>query len=125
MFLDIVNILEEARGSMLWMKTTYLWKKLKGKHFRLLVSFLGTVKVRESWKVAMDEAEKSLDILARKMTPILNPGEFVFCTVPDPNEAGIARGESVCEFREAEGVTVVIDRSRADILKLDYDFIRY
>ena len=71
----------------------------------------------------MDEAEKSLDILARKMTPILNPGEFVFCTVPDPNEAGIARGESVCEFREAEGVTVVIDRSRADSLKLDYDFV--
>ena len=71
----------------------------------------------------MDEAEKSLDILARKMTPILNPGEFVFCTVPDPHEAGIARGESVCEFREAEGVTVVIDRSRADSLKLDYDFV--
>ena len=37
--------------------------------------------------------------------------------------AGIARGESVCEFREAEGVTVVIDRSRADNLKLDYDFV--
>ena len=71
----------------------------------------------------MDEAEKLLDILARKMTPILNPGEFVFCAVPDPNEAGIARGESVCEFREAEGVTVVIDRSRADSLKLDYDFV--
>ena len=40
-------------------------------------------------------------------------------------QAGIARGESVCEFREAEGVTVVIDRSRADSLKLDYDFVYF
>lgn len=55
------------------------------------------------------------------MQPELNPGEYVFVSITD---AGVvAREDIVCEFKEKEGVTIVIERRKADSLRLQYDFV--
>ena len=59
--------------------------------------------------------------LVEGMTPVLNPGEFVFTTVSDPSR--INRADTVCEFREREGVTLVLEKKKADELGLSYSFV--
>ena len=55
------------------------------------------------------------------MTPRLNDGEYVFVTVQELNE--IDRNVTICEFKEEEGITVVIDRNKADELNYTYDYV--
>jgi len=55
------------------------------------------------------------------MQPELNPGEYVFCTVKDPG--GIPTGEILSLFREKEGLTLILEKSRADELGLAYTFV--
>ncbi|ENB9661988.1 ACT domain-containing protein [Pseudomonas putida] len=65
--------------------------------------------------------EKSISALLRGMSPVLNEGDFVFCTVPD---ASALLGTDVLgTFREKEGFTVIIERERADALGLEYNFV--
>jgi len=65
--------------------------------------------------------EKNLSKLIKGMTPKLNKGDFVFATVKDLSK--INRNDTICEFKETEGVTLVIEKQKADALKLDYDYI--
>jgi hypothetical protein len=69
----------------------------------------------------MIEGEKSLEKLVRNMTPKLNPGAYVFVSVKSLD--GIAREDTICEFNEAEGVTIVINKNKADELNLNYNFV--
>ncbi len=55
------------------------------------------------------------------MAPRLNNGEYVFVTVKNLDE--INRGETIGEFREDEGTTIIIEKSKADKLKLTYNFV--
>ena len=65
--------------------------------------------------------EKNLVKLIKEMTPILNDGEYIFATLKNANT--INREDTICEFKEKEGTTIVIERKKADELKLDYHFI--
>jgi hypothetical protein len=65
--------------------------------------------------------EMNLKILIQEMTPKLNEGEYVFLSVEDVNK--IERSDTVFEFEEEEGTTVVMERNKADEYKLPYDFI--
>lgn len=69
----------------------------------------------------MMTGETKLVKLIRGMSPKLNEGEYVFVSVPDPS--GIERSHIVCEFKEEEGISLVLERQKADELKLEYEFV--
>ena len=66
--------------------------------------------------------ETNLETLLKSMTPALHAGEYVFCSLETIPEA-IAPEEVILFFREAEGITLVVNRLVADRLKLDYSFV--
>lgn len=65
--------------------------------------------------------EKEINKLIKGMTPRLNDGEYVFLTIKELSE--IDRSATICEFKEEEGITVVIERNKADELNYNYDFV--
>ncbi|MDU9402943.1 ACT domain-containing protein [Pseudomonas sp. zfem004] len=65
--------------------------------------------------------EKSISALLRGMSPILNEGDFVFCTVADT--CALQGTDVLGTFREKEGLTAIIERERADALGLEYSFV--
>lgn len=65
--------------------------------------------------------ETSIEKLLSGMRPSLNPGEYVFCTVPD---LSVLQGVApLGSFREQEGMTVILERSEAQALGLHYDYL--
>jgi hypothetical protein len=67
------------------------------------------------------QGESNLALLIRGMRPKLNEGEFVFTSVLDINT--IDRQSTLFEFKEKEGITIVIERRKADELNLKYEFV--
>ena len=65
--------------------------------------------------------ETDISMLIHDMSPELNPGEYVFSTVQ--NMDFIDRKYTICEFKEKEGTTVVIEKHKADQLKLPYEYV--
>lgn len=65
--------------------------------------------------------EKKLAKLLGEMQAKLNDGHYVFATVKNINN--IDRADTLCEFKENEGVTVVMAQTRADELKLEYHYV--
>jgi hypothetical protein len=65
--------------------------------------------------------ETSLATLLRSMSPQLNVGEYVFCTLRDGNlPAGL---EIVGSFREQEGLTVILERTHAEKAGFSFDYL--
>lgn len=65
--------------------------------------------------------ETSLATLLRNMSPRLNDGEYVFCSITDP---GLLRDcEVLGSFREQEGLTVILRRDQAERLGLGFDYV--
>ena len=67
------------------------------------------------------KGESNLALLIRGMRPKLNEGEYVFASLLDIN--AIDRQSTLFEFKEKEGVTIVVERSKADELNLKYEFV--
>lgn len=65
--------------------------------------------------------ETNLAILLKSMHPILNAGEYVFCTTYTIDQ--INPSAIVSFFKEKEGITLILERKTADELGLDYSFI--
>lgn len=65
--------------------------------------------------------ETSLNTLLRSMSPQLNDGEFVFCTLVSRDQ--LKGLDPLGSFREQEGLTVIVSRQQADELGLTYDYL--
>lgn len=65
--------------------------------------------------------ETNLSKLIKAMTPKLNKGNYVFATTKNLNE--IDPNNALCIFREAEGWSVIIEKTKADENRMNYDFI--
>jgi len=65
--------------------------------------------------------ETSLATLLRSMSPHLNDGDYVFCSITD---ASLLEGrEPIGSFREREGLTVILQRHDAQALALPFDYL--
>ncbi|RDB07032.1 ACT domain-containing protein [Runella aurantiaca] len=68
--------------------------------------------------MAKNTGETDIPLLLKGMNPILNSGEYVFCTLE--KDAQIHVDDVLFFFREAEGNTVVIRRDQADAAEYAY-----
>lgn len=67
------------------------------------------------------QGEKNLSILLKTMTPELNEGDYVFCTMPNGQELNSSK--IIGSFREKEGMTIVLNKEDADVLGLSYHYV--
>lgn len=67
------------------------------------------------------QGETNISTLLKGLTPKLNSGTYVFTTVKNLN--AINRADTICKFKENEGITIVIEQKKADELNLSYDYI--
>jgi len=65
--------------------------------------------------------EKNLTTLIQEMKPHLNNGEYIFTTVNQIQNVNIE--DLIGHFKEKEGITLILERKKADQLNLKYDFI--
>jgi uncharacterized protein len=62
--------------------------------------------------------ESNLAVLLKTMKPVLQEGDYVFCTVQDTS--GLQRDELLLTFREEEGITVIVKKEFARRNALNY-----
>ena len=65
--------------------------------------------------------ERDLETLLRSADPEVRPGSFAFVVVHD--EALLDELDPEATIREAEGLTAVVRRERADALGMPYDYL--
>lgn len=65
--------------------------------------------------------ETNFSKLIRSMKPVLNEGEYVFCSFSAPD--GFDQKDAVCIFREKEGLSVILPKNIADQNKYNYSFV--
>ncbi len=65
--------------------------------------------------------QTDLKLLISQMEPTLNEGEYVFVNINDLEK--ISRSDTLFEFKEVEGATIVLERQKADLYNLSYDFV--
>ncbi|WNN90633.1 ACT domain-containing protein [Gloeocapsopsis dulcis] len=56
------------------------------------------------------------------MNPILRDEEYVFCSV-DPHNNNYLKLDPICIFREDEGLTLIVQRDRADAADMSYSSV--
>lgn len=64
--------------------------------------------------------EKNIDNLLRGLSPVLNEGEYVFCTIPEHKMIQVS---TIATMKEQEGMSMVINRIDADKLGLEYESV--
>jgi hypothetical protein len=56
--------------------------------------------------------QRDLDLLLKTMAPVLQEGEYVFCSLP-PDGFAALNGTPLGMFREQEGITVILTAAQA------------
>ena len=72
------------------------------------------------------QGETDLKKLISGMRPNLNAGDFVFCSISRNSEelySSIPRDRVIMEFKEREGITLILDKNDADKFCLKYDYV--
>jgi len=64
--------------------------------------------------------ERDLSTLLQQLEPFLNPGVFVFATLPPGTP--MPTDKAVMQFRETEGTTLVLTQAEADALGIPYAY---
>lgn len=67
--------------------------------------------------------ETHLKKLLQSMTPELQPGDYVFCTLPEGTYNDLNRLQPLGGFQEKEGLTVIIERNKAEQAGLSFSGI--
>ena len=65
--------------------------------------------------------ETNLNVLLKSLKPSLNVGCFVFISLKDITQ--IPREDILFEFKEAEGITVILTKEKADEFNFKYEFV--
>lgn len=65
--------------------------------------------------------ETNLDRLIQTMRPVVQPGAYVFCSVPSHQVP--SQVDPIGIFQESEGTTLILTQHQADDLALAYDFV--
>lgn len=65
--------------------------------------------------------ESDLNIILKTLKPFLHEGEYVFCQVPDQYPVDL--NDIISYFKEGEGITIILSKTKADQLKLPYSFV--
>ncbi len=63
--------------------------------------------------------ETNLKALLKSMQPVLCSGEYVFCSVNNQNNC-LSHLDPLGQFRENEGLTLILKREQADTANLSY-----
>ncbi len=67
---------------------------------------------------------KNLDLLLKDLNPSASDCSFVFCTVPGmPEGSELAALDPWAVIKEAEGITLILEKERADAFGLTYESI--
>ncbi len=67
------------------------------------------------------QAKNDLDSLLKNLSPTLNKGEYVFVSLTGLDR--INPDDIIAQFKEEEGITLVLNKEKADELRLTYEFI--
>jgi Uncharacterized protein conserved in bacteria len=67
------------------------------------------------------EGEKDITRILQTLNPVLNDGNYVFCTTKDLGQ--IAPEDVVMTFCEREGTTIILEQQLADKLNFKYSYI--
>lgn len=65
--------------------------------------------------------ETNLTALLKNMTPVLNEGDYVYCTILSVQSIDTAHILGL--FKEAEGFTIILKKEIADQLQLEYSYV--
>ncbi|MDB5149936.1 MAG: hypothetical protein JWQ57_3956 [Mucilaginibacter sp.] len=69
----------------------------------------------------MATGETNFNTLLKNMTPVLNEGDYVYCTTPSLNN--INTDDIIAFFKEAEAPTLILKKETADKLNLEYSYV--
>ena len=71
--------------------------------------------------MAAPKGETDLHKMLKSLKPILHPGIFVFTSISIKDRNLIPNEEIQCEFKEKEGISLVLEKKFAD----KYNFVKY
>jgi len=69
----------------------------------------------------MKTGETNLSAILKSLSPVLNQGSYVFCSVV--SDRAMTDNDVICMFREEEGTTLIMKKERADAAGLQYSVV--